>query len=70
MLGYRAAAKAGQAAVADLDEIAEARWFTRAELLATVQAEEIALPPESSIARRIIESWYGAGLPQGASFIR
>jgi NAD+ diphosphatase len=70
MLGYRAAAAPGQAVVADLDEIAEARWFARAELLAALEAEEIALPPESSIARRIIESWYGEELPQGALFIR
>jgi NAD+ diphosphatase len=70
MLGYRAAAAAGQSVIADLDEIAEARWFTRAELLAALEAQEIALPPESSIARRIIESWYGEELPQGAEFIR
>lgn len=70
MLGYRAAAASGQSIVVDTAEISEARWFSRPELLAALDAGELALPPRSSIARRIIEDWYGAGLPAGAAVAR
>ena len=63
MLGFRADAPAGQDIVVDRDEIAEAYWFSRDELLAAIKALEIALPPPVSIARQIIEQWYGAPLP-------
>jgi len=63
MLGFRADAPAGQAIVVDAEEIAEAYWFSRDELLATIEAREIALPPPVSIARHIIEHWYGGALP-------
>ncbi len=63
MLGFRADAPAGQAIAVDLEELAEAHWFSRAELLAAIQARELALPPPVSIARHIIESWYGGPLP-------
>ena len=63
MLGFRADAPAGQAIVVDRDEIAEAYWFSRDELLAAIKAREIALPPPVSIARQIIEQWYGSPLP-------
>lgn len=43
----------------DLDEIAEARWFSRAELLNALETGEVRLPPPVSIARRLIETWYG-----------
>ena len=63
MLGFRADAPAGQAIVVDREEIAEAYWFSRDELLAAIKAREIALPPPVSIARQIIEQWYGGPLP-------
>ncbi len=63
MLGFRADAPAGQAIAVDHDELAEAHWFSRAELLAAIKAREIALPPAVSIARHIIESWFGGPLP-------
>jgi NAD+ diphosphatase len=63
MLGFRADAPAGQAIVVDREEIAEACWFSRDELVAAIKAREIALPPPVSIARQIIEQWYGAPLP-------
>ncbi len=62
MLGFRADAPAGQAISVDHDELAEASWFSRDELLAAVTARQIALPPSVSIARRIIESWFGGPL--------
>jgi NAD+ diphosphatase len=63
MLGFRADAPAGQAIAVDHDELAEAYWFSRDELLAAIEAREIALPPPVSIARHIIESWFGGPLP-------
>ncbi|WP_067178929.1 NAD(+) diphosphatase [Microtetraspora niveoalba] len=44
----------------DADEIAEARWWTRDELGAAVRSGELGLPSQVSIARRLIETWYGS----------
>jgi NAD+ diphosphatase len=63
MLGFRAEAPAGQDIVVDTEEIAEAFWFSREGLVAAIKAREIALPPPVSIARQIIELWYGGPLP-------
>ena len=62
MLGY--IAKVNQStAVADGYEIAEVRWFTRAQLQAACTSGEIKLPSKISIARALIEDWYGEELP-------
>lgn len=59
MLGYRAwAPEAGELTLQD-DEIAEARWFSREELAAALEAEEIALPGPTSMGRALIDDWYG-----------
>jgi NAD+ diphosphatase len=64
MLGYRARLAAGSgAARPDGVEISELRWFTRAELLAAATEGSVRIPPPLSIARRLIEHWYGAELP-------
>jgi NAD+ diphosphatase len=63
MLGFRADAPAGQIIAVDHDELAEAHWFSRGDLLAAIEARELALPPPVSIARRIIEAWFGGPLP-------
>jgi NAD+ diphosphatase len=63
MLGFRAEAPAGQSIAVDHEELAEARWWSRADLLAALQARELVLPPSVSIARHIIEAWYGGPLP-------
>ena len=62
MLGFCADAPAGQEITVDHDELAEAHWFSRDELLAAIKAREIALPPPVSIARHIIEAWFGGPL--------
>ncbi|WP_240197522.1 NAD(+) diphosphatase [Nonomuraea lactucae] len=46
----------------DAEEIAEARWFSREELAAALESGELRLPPAVSIARRLIETWYGGPL--------
>jgi NAD+ diphosphatase len=63
MLGFRADAPAGQVITVDREELAEARWWSRDGLLAALRAGELALPPAVSIARYIIEAWYGGPLP-------
>jgi len=71
MLGFQATAKGGQRIAVDEEEIGEARWFTRAELRAAIDAGELGVAPTSSIARRLIEYWYGEELPDGpASWAR
>jgi NAD+ diphosphatase len=63
MLGFAAMAGAALDLRVDADEIAEAAWYSRDDLSAAVAAGELRLPPAVSIARRIIESWYGTELP-------
>jgi len=46
-------------------EITAARWFTRAELRDAAASGEVKLPGPISIARHLIETWYGADLPGG-----
>jgi len=65
MLGFQAAAAGGQTITVDEEEIGEARWFSREEMRASIDAGELGLAPTSSIARRLIEYWYGAELPDG-----
>ena len=63
MLGFNARA-ATTDLVLDPAEIAEARWLTRAELLAAIESEQLVLPPPKvSISRWLIEQWYGGDLP-------
>ena len=63
MLGFRADAGHGQQITVDDEEIAEARFLSRAELAAEVAAGALLLPPPVSIAHQIIQAWYGAPLP-------
>ena len=62
MLGYHAHATSTQINV-DGEEIAEARWFSRDELAQACEEGSVRLPPNISIARRLIERWYGGELP-------
>ncbi len=62
MLGFFARATSTELRL-DPTEIADARWLSRAELREAVESEEILLPGQVSIARRLIETWYGGHLP-------
>lgn len=46
--------------VADGQEIEDVRFFTRSELAAEVAAGDVLLPARVSIARALIEQWYGS----------
>jgi NAD+ diphosphatase len=63
MLGYFARAHGDQLLEVDGEEILEAYWFSRPELLAAVESGDLLLPGRVSIARQLIESWYGGPLP-------
>ena len=51
------------AATPDGTEIMDLRWFSREELAASL--DEIRLPGRASIARAIVEEWYGAEIDDG-----
>jgi NAD+ diphosphatase len=48
----------------DGDEIVALRWFTRDDLTAAVDAGEVLLPGRTSIARAIIEHWFGGEIAE------
>ena len=59
MLGFRARVDGTRTSTLtpDGEEILDLRWFSRDELTAAL--DEIALPGGTSIARAILEDWYG-----------
>jgi NAD+ diphosphatase len=63
MLGFRAEAIGDLQIKVDEEEIAEANWYSRAELAAAIASDTIRLPPPVSIAHQIIQSWYGTEVP-------
>ena len=58
MLGFHAEALSSEIVI-DPQELADARWFSRAELRAPAE-HGISLPRADSIARRLIEDWMDA----------
>ncbi|HEX4816493.1 MAG TPA: NAD(+) diphosphatase [Nonomuraea sp.] len=61
MLGFFADAMTTTLTV-DQEEIAEAHWFSREDLVEALRSGALRLPPPVSIARRLIETWYGGRL--------
>lgn len=61
MIGFRALALS-QTPHPDGEEIAEARWFDRESLPASIADGVVGLSPRLSIARALIEHWYGGRL--------
>lgn len=58
MLGFTARTSDPRVRV-DHDEIAEARWFTRAQLKDAMESGDVIVPGRISIARALVEHWYG-----------
>lgn len=48
----------------DGEEIEEIRWFDRDSIYEAVQAGTLLLPPAVSVARAMIDAWYGSDRPQ------
>lgn len=44
-------------------EVADAQWFTRPQLQQALHDRKIVTPGRTSVARALIESWYGSPLP-------
>ncbi|MEO7122994.1 MAG: NAD(+) diphosphatase [Lacisediminihabitans sp.] len=65
MLGFRARVAPDEewTLTPDGDEILELRWFSRDELVASLG--EVILPGHTSIARYIIEDWFGGPIEDG-----
>ncbi|MBR7830071.1 NAD(+) diphosphatase [Actinospica sp. MGRD01-02] len=59
MLGFRARVDDPERIRADGDELQEVRWFSRAELSAAIEAGEVIPAGRISIARKLIENWFG-----------
>ena len=64
MLGFMAEAGSRELDV-DGAEIEQARWFTREQLRAGIEAGEVMIPRSVSISSSLIEHWYGGPLPGG-----
>ncbi len=60
MLGFTARAVETELTLST-DELETARWYTRAELLASPENEVFRLPRRDSIARRLVEDWLAEG---------
>lgn len=67
MIGCSAVATSTEITVDD-DEVTDARWFTRDELRDLAAAGEVLLPSGISIARRLVEHWYGGPLPESGTW--
>ncbi|MBD8044162.1 NAD(+) diphosphatase [Arthrobacter sp. Sa2BUA2] len=63
MLGFCAEAD-GTEPQADGIEMSDVRWFTRTELTDAVAAGELTIPSSISIARNLIDRWYGGPVPE------
>lgn len=62
MLGFVAHATSTDIQV-DGEEVVDARWFDRPGLVEAIEDGSVVLPGRASIARALIEDWYGAELP-------
>jgi len=68
MIAFEAITSDVSTARADGVEITEIRWFTRDEMKDAVASQEVLLPPRISVARRMIEHWYGSEIDTGESW--
>jgi NAD+ diphosphatase len=59
MIGFTACATSTELTL-QTDEIEAAQWFTRDELTRAVADGTLRISQRISIARRLIEHWYGA----------
>ena len=61
MIAFEAVTNTPELARADGDEIEEIRWFSRADMKAAIADKSLILPLEISVARQMINAWYGEG---------
>jgi NAD+ diphosphatase len=65
MVGFFATAATTQITV-DSEEITEARWWSHDDLIDGVRTGVLAFPSSASIARRLVEAWFGGPLPDAS----
>ncbi len=63
MIAFEATIQDPQSARPDGEEIVEIRWFDRDTLYEALIDGTLLLPPSISVARAMIQAWYGAGRP-------
>ncbi len=68
MIAFEAMTEDASTSKADGVEITEIRWFTRTQMKEAVASQEVLLPPRISVARRMIEFWYGSEIETGESW--
>ena len=68
MVAFEAIAKDPSQALADGVEIERVEWFSRAQFREATESGRVVLPPSISIARRMIEGWYGEALTGGEAW--
>jgi NAD+ diphosphatase len=61
MIAFEAVTENPTSARPDGDEIEEIRWFSRAEMKQAILDATLILPLEISVARQMINGWYGDG---------
>lgn len=59
MIAFEAITDTPEAARPDGEEIVEIMWLTRDELKNAIRKQTLLLPPKISVARKMIEAWYG-----------
>ena len=68
MVAFEAIAKDPSQALADGVEIEKVEWFSRAQFKEAIDSGRLVLPPSISIARRMIEGWFGEVLTGGEAW--
>jgi len=63
MIAFEATIQDPENARPDGEEIVEIRWFNRNELYASIMEGNLLLPPSISVARAMIQAWYGEDRP-------
>ena len=63
MIAFEATIQDPENARPDGEEIVEIRWFDRNELYASIIEGTLLLPPSISVARAMIQAWYGEDRP-------
>ena len=60
MIAFEAVINDPESARPDGEEIVEVRWYSRAQLRTAMEDGTLLLPPIISVARKMIERWFGA----------
>jgi NAD+ diphosphatase len=61
MIAFEAITNTPELARPDGDEIEEIRWFSREDMKSAILDKSLILPFEISVARQMINAWYGDG---------